>query len=94
MTAGSRCWPAFVRTRACGRRSNNCAPINFSSAITWRDSALWEINKALAAAVKLLCLATPSNARSAFSGSQRRSIVVFAIPNPPTARSYGLEALV
>src|SRR5579862_4431204 len=44
--------------------------------MTWRDSALWEISSALAAAVKLPCFATPSNARNAFKGSQRRSIAL------------------
>src|SRR3984957_3414247 len=79
MTAGKRCCPALVSTRACGFRSNSWVPTSFSSAITWRDRALCEINSALAAAVKLECLATPSKARNAFNGSQRRSIVVFAI---------------
>jgi hypothetical protein len=89
MTAGRRCCPALVSTRACGLRSNNWVPISFSSAITWRDRALCEINKALAAAVKLECLATPSKARKAFSGSQRRSIVVLLMPTP-----YGDQLLV
>ena len=74
MMAGSRYWPALVRTKACGRRSKSCCPSSFSSAMTWRESALCEISKALAAAVKLPCLATPSKARNAFKGSQRRSI--------------------
>jgi hypothetical protein len=42
--------------------------------MTWRDSALWEMRSAFAAAVKLACFATASKARSALSGSQRRSI--------------------
>src|SRR5882724_2517777 len=79
MTAGRRCCPAFVSTSACGLRSNSWVPINFSRAITCRDKALCEINSALAAAVKLACLATPSKARNAFSGSQRRSMVVLPI---------------
>src|SRR5580658_9620582 len=79
MTAGSRCWPALVSTRACGRRSKSCTPTSFSSAITCLDSALCEINRAFAAAVKLECFATPSKARNAFSGSQRRSMGVLAI---------------
>ena len=89
MTAGKRCCPALVSTRACGLRSKSWVPINFSSAITWRDKALCEINSALAAAVKLECLATPSKARNAFSGSQRRSIVVLLMPPP-----YGDQPLV
>jgi hypothetical protein len=83
MTAGNRSCPAFVNTNACGRRSKSCAPINFSSAMTCLDKALWDISNALAAAVKLRCLATPSKARSAFNGSQRRSILVFAIRTSP-----------
>src|ERR1700726_942819 len=78
-TAGSRCWPALVRVSACGRRSKSCTPVRRSSAMTCRDKALCEINSALAAAVKLECLATPSKARNAFSGSQRRSMVVLPI---------------
>src|ERR1700730_1596068 len=74
ITAGSKCWPALVSTKAWGRRSNSCAPINFSSVITCRDNALCEIKSALAAAVKLKCLATPSKARSAFRGSHLRSM--------------------
>ncbi len=68
MTAGSSSCPALVSTSACGLRSNSCAPISFSSAITWRDKALCEISSALAAAVKLECLATPSKARKRVQG--------------------------
>ena len=90
-TAGSRCWPALVSVRACGRRSNSCTPVRRSSAMTWRDRALCEMSSALAAAVKLPCLATPSKARSAFSGSQRRSMVFLLIglripAGPPAPR--------
>ena len=53
VTAGSRCWPALVNTSECGRRSKSCTPISRSSAMTCRDSALWEISSAFAAAVKL-----------------------------------------
>jgi len=42
--------------------------------MTWRESALCEMRRALAAPVKLACLATASKARSALSGSQRLSI--------------------
>src|ERR1700736_559147 len=87
MTAGRRCCPALVSTSACGFRANSWVQISFSSAITWRDKALCEINSALAAAVKLECLATPSKARNAFSGSQRRSMVVL----PITSRSPALR---
>src|SRR6185312_9304224 len=74
-TAGSRCCPAFVNDRAWGLRSNSCTPTRRSSAMTWRDNALWEISNAFAAAVKLPCFATPSKARNAFKGSQRRSML-------------------
>src|SRR6267154_1999895 len=83
MTAGSRCWPALVSTKECGRRSNNCTPTIFSSAITWRDNALCDISSALAAAVKLKCLATPSKARRAFNGSHRRSRCELVISRCP-----------
>jgi len=53
--------------------------MSFSIEITWRDSALCEMRSALAAPVKLACLATASNARSALSGSQRRSIRLLSI---------------
>src|SRR6266853_3841182 len=90
-TAGSRCWPALVRVSACGRRSTSGTPVRRSSAMTCRDRALWEINKAFAAAVKLPCLATPSKARSAFSGSQRRSMLLLCMATlPKRARPRGL----
>ena len=73
-TTGSRCWPAGVSTSECGRRSNSLTPIRFSSEMTWRESALCAMFSAPAAPVKLPYRATPSKARSAFSGSQRRSM--------------------
>src|SRR5579864_4294556 len=78
-TAGSRCCPALVRVSACGLRSNSGTPVSRSSAITWRESALWEMSSALAAAVKLPCFATPSKARNALRGSQRRSIAFLSM---------------
>src|SRR6266850_2273270 len=55
--------------------------------MTCRDSALCEISRALAAPVKLPCLATASKARKALSGSQRRSIrtrfITFSSPAKP-----------
>ena len=74
VTAGSRWLPAGVSSSWCGRRSKSCTPMRLSSAITWRESALCEVCKALAAAVKLPWRATASKARRAFNGSQRRSI--------------------
>ena len=96
LTTPNNCSPSAVSESLPPSRSNSCLPSNCSSPATWRLIALCETESAAAPPVKLRCLPTASNARSALSGSQRRLITIFpaiVLPFPVASQVRSIAKL-